>query len=274
MITTDTGPIAPKPLTADDYDTLDAILDDLRTRDEEIPQWEFCEGFMAALICCRHPIRPSEYLPVLLGPLPESGGEPSVFADAAQFQRFSDLWLQHWAAVTAALDAPIESLDDARAYDPQLMDLRSDIAALSPKERDELGDLPIPSFGQVWAVGFMYAVENWPQEWAAPRDRELARLYDAALQDIVTLTEDDGEPLSTSDAGKAAIQLVSTQRLDMIDNAFGAVYDLRMLWRSIGPRIAKLNRGANLGRNDPCSCGSGKKYKKCCAGNSPSLFNQ
>jgi len=21
-----------------------------------------------------------------------------------------------------------------------------------------------------------------------------------------------------------------------------------------------------LGRNDPCSCGSGKKYKKCCAG--------
>ena len=23
---------------------------------------------------------------------------------------------------------------------------------------------------------------------------------------------------------------------------------------------------AKLGRNDPCSCGSGKKYKKCCAG--------
>lgn len=23
--------------------------------------------------------------------------------------------------------------------------------------------------------------------------------------------------------------------------------------------------GAKIGRNDPCSCGSGKKYKKCCA---------
>ncbi len=24
----------------------------------------------------------------------------------------------------------------------------------------------------------------------------------------------------------------------------------------------------NIGRNDPCSCGSGKKYKKCCLSNS------
>ena len=25
-----------------------------------------------------------------------------------------------------------------------------------------------------------------------------------------------------------------------------------------------VNRGPKVGRNDPCSCGSGKKYKKCC----------
>jgi uncharacterized protein len=25
-------------------------------------------------------------------------------------------------------------------------------------------------------------------------------------------------------------------------------------------------RTANIGRNDPCPCGSGKKYKKCCGG--------
>ncbi|MCF6203105.1 MAG: SEC-C domain-containing protein [Methylococcaceae bacterium] len=25
-----------------------------------------------------------------------------------------------------------------------------------------------------------------------------------------------------------------------------------------------LSRPKKLGRNDPCSCGSGKKYKKCC----------
>ncbi|HTG14601.1 MAG TPA: SEC-C metal-binding domain-containing protein [Blastocatellia bacterium] len=24
------------------------------------------------------------------------------------------------------------------------------------------------------------------------------------------------------------------------------------------------NKGPRVGRNDPCPCGSGKKYKKCC----------
>jgi uncharacterized protein YecA (UPF0149 family) len=27
---------------------------------------------------------------------------------------------------------------------------------------------------------------------------------------------------------------------------------------------AAPGRGAKVGRNDPCPCGSGKKYKKCC----------
>lgn len=29
----------------------------------------------------------------------------------------------------------------------------------------------------------------------------------------------------------------------------------------------------NIGRNDPCHCGSGKKYKKCCLGNDKSNSN-
>jgi uncharacterized protein len=49
------------------FDELDAILDELRTRYDETPQWEFCEGFMAALICGRRPMPYSDYLPVLLG---------------------------------------------------------------------------------------------------------------------------------------------------------------------------------------------------------------
>ena len=27
------------------------------------------------------------------------------------------------------------------------------------------------------------------------------------------------------------------------------------------------NEGPKIGRNDPCSCGSGKKYKNCCGKN-------
>ena len=54
-------------LGPDELDEIDTLLDDLRTRGEEIPQWEFCDGFLTALICSRRPIPPSEYLPMLLG---------------------------------------------------------------------------------------------------------------------------------------------------------------------------------------------------------------
>ncbi|MFN9975212.1 MAG: SEC-C metal-binding domain-containing protein [Phycisphaerae bacterium] len=30
-------------------------------------------------------------------------------------------------------------------------------------------------------------------------------------------------------------------------------------------QVTVVREGPKIGRNDPCSCGSGKKYKKCCA---------
>jgi preprotein translocase subunit SecA len=29
-------------------------------------------------------------------------------------------------------------------------------------------------------------------------------------------------------------------------------------------KTIRKNKGENVGRNEPCSCGSGKKFKKCC----------
>jgi len=34
--------------------------------------------------------------------------------------------------------------------------------------------------------------------------------------------------------------------------------------RAKNPERYKLKPGQTVGRNDPCPCGSGKKYKKCC----------
>jgi uncharacterized protein YecA (UPF0149 family) len=36
------------------------------------------------------------------------------------------------------------------------------------------------------------------------------------------------------------------------------------LRRELGPAIGPGKPARNVGRNDPCPCGSGKKYKKCC----------
>ncbi len=32
------------------------------------------------------------------------------------------------------------------------------------------------------------------------------------------------------------------------------------------PGVTMVRQGPNVGRNDPCPCGSGKKHKKCCLG--------
>jgi preprotein translocase subunit SecA len=31
-----------------------------------------------------------------------------------------------------------------------------------------------------------------------------------------------------------------------------------------GAEVKQVVKGEKIGRNDPCPCGSGKKYKKCC----------
>jgi uncharacterized protein len=203
-----------------------------------------------------------EYLAVLLDT--DDDSDTPLFADEAQAQRFVELWTRRFNEVKAALDVEVESLDDERAYQPEVMDLRGAIAALPEDQRAQLGDAPIPSFGQIWAIGFMYAVENWPDEWAAPRDKEAAKVLDAALECVVAVTEDDTGTPTVAAFSEDGVPTISEQRLNDFADAVWAIYDLRELWRHIGPRVETVHVGDKPGRNDPCTCGSGKKYKKCC----------
>lgn len=274
------------------FDELDAILDDLRSRYEETPQWEFCEGFMAALICSRRVIPAAEYLPVLLG-LAENAtdsGSPSAandstdlsdasepegsFSSPEQHARFMALWTARWDEVQTALDSEVQSLEDDNCYHPEVMDVRAAVAELSPEEQGSFQAGELPAFAQVWALGFMFAVESWPDEWSAPRDKDAAKWLDSALEAVVAMTEDDTgtpevSPL-TEDAedgeegdSELAPPTTSIARLNAFGEAIWAVYDLRELWRTMGPRVDTVRKEATPGRNDACPCGSGKKYKKC-----------
>lgn len=247
-----------EPLSADEFAALGAILDDLRTRCQATPVWEFCEGFMAALICCRRQMAADEYLPVLLA-------EP--FANAVQQQHFMALWQRRWHQVALALDTQVAALDDPAAYQPEVTDARAVHAALPDDVRSNLQGAPIASFGQVWAQGFMAAVAAWPLEWAAPRNKAAATWRNSALEVVQLLTQDDLEPptlraFNDDDDGPPT---VSQARMNAFANAIWAVYNMRQTWRSLGPRIETVHHAATPGRNDPCHCGSGKKYKKCCA---------
>lgn len=267
----ETAALAPA-LGPDALEEIDNILDDLRTRGEEIPQWEFCDGFLAAVVCSRRPIAPAEYLPMLLGDgaeLEVAEGEPlpllPAFADAAQQARFLELWTRRWDEVVHQLDAKVDRLDDERTYQPEAMDMRGAVASLTEEQRAEMDsdEEEIPSFGQIWALGFMFAVENWPEDWAAPRDKEAAQWINDALDSIVALTEDDTGKPEVCMFDENGPPSTSQARVEAFGEAIWAVYDLRQVWKSLGPRVETLRKAPEPGRNDPCPCGSGKKYKKC-----------
>ena len=250
------------------FDEIDAILDEMRTRFDETPQWEFCEGFLAALVCCRRPIPQVEYLDVLLG-IAEHVEAPAEgsFADTAQRLRFLDIWDQRLREVKTALDTPTESLDLDTAYHPEVMDVRGAMASLSEAERvampEGTTEEPLPAFAQIWALGFMYMLESWPDEWVAPREKKAAKWYDLSIQCIVALTEDDDAEPTVSPFSEDGPPTLSVARLDAFADAIWSVYDLREIWRGIGPRVETVHRAETPGRNDPCHCGSGKKFKKC-----------
>lgn len=242
------------PMDTAEFDELDVILDELRTRHDEIPQWEFCEGFMAALVCCRRAIAAAEFLPVLLD---------SDASDELKNARFNELWTRRRQEVETALDQPVDNLGDDAAYHPEVLDVRGAVANLPPEERHDVPGEAHPAYGQVWALGFMFAVENWPEEWVPPRDKALAKMFDEALGAIVQMTEDDTDPPVLSVFDDAGPPSVSEQRIAAFADAIWAVYDLRQLWRNIGPRVETVHKTPIPGRNDPCHCGSGKKFKKC-----------
>ncbi|MBS7243203.1 MAG: UPF0149 family protein [Comamonas sp.] len=248
---------------------LDDLLAALRETHEEVPQWEFCDGFLTAVACTRRPIGVHEWLPMLLGdgePLPAHAPLPQlpVFGTEAQQTRFLELAQARLDEILRQLDRPTHSLEEDDAFSPEVLDTRGAVLMMSAEEQAEIGDEPIPSLAQVWALGFMFAVENWEADWALPRDKEAAQMIDNALEQIVALTEDDtGKPAHNlyDENGPAS---TSQPRIDAFGHAIWGIYDLRQAWRSLGPQQETIVKGVQPGRNDPCSCGGGKKYKKCC----------
>ena len=266
--------LATAALLPEDYDTLDALLEDLRPRFPDAPQWEFCEGFMAALLCCRQPVAAADYWEVLLDA--EGGDLSRTFDTPALAQQFQDLWDRRWAELQVALDTEVDGLEDERAYCPQVLDVRGAVAAMPQEERAQtLAEVPLvdgqpdlPSFAQVWALGFMYAVEAWPDAWEPPsRDKETADWIDDSMAAIAQLCEADAGPPEVSafelEDGSDGPPSMSAARMEDFGEAVWAVYALRRIATTLGPRVPPHRRADAPGRNDPCPCGSGRKYKKC-----------
>lgn len=101
-----------------------------------------------------------------------------------------------------------------------------------------------------WAEGFMLGVHITREDWTRlAQDRQLG----AKIGLIASLTATEDSPMKAPDAG---------QRKEIIGQLPAMMQDL--LEGFTGRGRTQPVRVTKVGRNDPCPCGSGKKFKKCC----------
>ncbi len=119
--------------------------------------------------------------------------------------------------------------------------------------------------GSIWADGFLSAVDDFADDWPRPRDDDDspdAEGFRAMLQ-LMDVLRSDPQDEAVKAFGAAQWKGGSATREEMLDETCFAVQDLRLYWLDHGPKPEQRRVEATPGRNDPCPCGSGKKYKKC-----------
>jgi uncharacterized protein len=257
--------MVPPPHSSDDeIETLNALCQRLAGFRHDV-SLEWVDGFMTALLAGPRVVTPSEWIPAIFG-----DAFDRTFADPDDVQLAMNAFMGRWNVIARQLDP--ESLfdePDQLRLSPLVVDyseaVRAELVADGRMAEEELARLP-PN-GAVWAEGFLDATNAFAQDWPEPDvSTDSGQFYDDCLMGVVALTLDEAD-LSEYLAERYPGQTLS--RDDLIDEACFCVQDLRLHWVDHAPRHAPIRVAPKPGRNDPCPCGSGKKYKKCCGAAAP-----
>ena len=225
-------------------DNTEAELDALQTVADRLSGFEpainaeWLDGAFAALLCGPSvPEGPASVMTALVGDnWARAFGDPDDVAQA-----------------TAALDARWRALRSQ--LDPDLLWEDPDRLQLSPLLLDPGAEADIP-LGHDWAGGFVSVAEDPQFGWSAAADPETVEAMLGPLGAL--LLDDEGLAAWTAEHYKE-----TPTREQLVDDACYAAQDLRLWWIENAPRTAPRRVDALPGRNDPCFCGSGKKFKKC-----------
>ena len=110
-----------------------------------------------------------------------------------------------------------------------------------------------------WCAGFMMGVQQWPD--AAIEDEEVqAALLPIAARMAAEGDELDDETLTLWEAAKADVKPAK----DLGDALYQMVDGVFTLKTLLVPNRPGRRNEPRVGRNDPCPCGSNKKFKQCC----------
>jgi uncharacterized protein len=228
------------PLSEEEMDELDSFLMSDATSDETMIL-DCLDGFLTAVVTGPVMLKPSEWLPRIWGP---TARDEPTFDTFIQAERITGLVMRQLNGIIWSLQQvpdAFEPLFDTAVYPD------------SPREYTN---------GEMWAYGYMTGIDLQRQNWKAffdePDSAEVLRpIY---LLGAVDVTPEE-EELTKTPAQREELSNQITASVAWIYR-FWQPYRRAMAERSIATSFQREH--SKVGRNDPCPCGSGKKFKKCC----------
>jgi len=226
----------PEPLTDSDLERLSDVLRTLGAK--HAMNAEQIDGFIAAIVCFRENIPERVYLPVIWG---DDMVNEDTFATQPKLQDFLGLITRHKNATENELKSGV-------VYTPLLLP-------------DEGGVYRAND----WANGFLRGMSLRKAEWSTLLEDED---HGGSLVPILTLAhENDPDPKMRP----YTEPMTAERRESLILGVAVGVMRIYKYFRNQGemPHFDNISTtyrriAPKTGRNEPCPCGSGKKYKHCC----------
>ena len=219
-----------------------AVLEDFLLR-EDAPEnsmdASMIDGFLTAILSGPRLIMPGEALRWIWDT--ENGQDGAHFKDEQEAQQILGLIMQQWNAIARSL------MQDPQAYEPLILERTLDDGSVVPII-DE------------WCVGYQKGMALDKDGWA-----DLGIAQPELLKPVWLYGGEAGweilqkHPLSDEEHGQMADSLG-----DMARQVHAWFLQRREPSGLKAPAAEPVRReGPKLGRNDPCHCGSGRKYKQC-----------
>jgi uncharacterized protein len=209
------------------------------------------DGYLAGVLVQPRLIAADEWLP----PVFDLEGRPlPADVDPQWRERVTALVERRHAALTRALAE--DGWFDPVLHEEPVAEPPSDAEATATEVWAALSPISRQLFS--WVAGFQYATTTFP-ELVEEADDEVALTLDRVFRHLPPDSDEERELLKAIDAEHPVSDLD-----DAVEDLVAAVSELWELTSDARYRVEPVRREApKVGRNDPCPCGSGKKFKQC-----------
>lgn len=219
------------PLSEKELEWLEEVLEKYGN-DRSVVDVAELDGLLTAILSGPAMVEPSEWLVALWG------GKEHIprWASERELNRFMDLTFQHMNDIS---DRLIEYPDQ---FEPLF-------GVHETQEGEEF------TVVEEWCYGYM-------RGWSLTDWSKLPKELESALKAIALHGSEENAPV---------LEQMSDEEIEKsIEEIKPAALALHDYWLSqqpeegISPAATPIVVAPKVGRNDPCPCGSGKKYKSCC----------